>query len=676
MGQRGWAIAVAFLLFVWSLAGAIAEAEAKKGQLSVELDIPDYIPDAQSLRHPEKFFSGDRIEITGDLSKGKVKEVSLRGLQTGVQNTLNVGLATSSFLRTQIPSDVPSDDYELNVVVGSNLYKTQLKITGVSPEELGAMEMGGGGGDVEEKPLPSAVLYTSRIDCGFCYWESVLAGNPANPQQLVFTNGHSPGWISRDGGKTWTNLIVEDFRGFGDPDVTVTADGRVFISGQVEVPVPPDWSKERYNVVWVGLLMRGNTNENVLSKGFFLTPPLKEGPPFDNSIVDYSKSAFDETSGRLFITSESVFLEDQGFVDKALFISTDGGKSFTVHPIKLKYPYDSPLFSLEVNSKGQLMALAVDRGYDAGVPEEDKVELLRFAQSGNSFEGFRGPQMLLPFQGQAYVSNTSEEIWLVFTGPVMAIDRSQLHPGRIYLAWADPKAFVVEETGRHFGKGKDYDIFLSYSDDDGKTWTMPEKVNDDTTSGDQVFPNLKVDNDGVVHLAFIDKREAPGATQYDIYYAKITDGSVSRNIKVNPSHIPHHPRARREPGDYMDLLVAYPSVVYISYPCPGLRLTNDPQGICFSALDPKRVPMKGEFIRGDSNQDERVDLSDAITILDMLYNKDGSFECADASDLNDDGALDLSDAVYLLRWLFNDGAKPKLPFPSIGQDPTVDSLAC
>lgn len=84
------------------------------------------------------------------------------------------------------------------------------------------------------------------------------------------------------------------------------------------------------------------------------------------------------------------------------------------------------------------------------------------------------------------------------------------------------------------------------------------------------------------------------------------------------------------------------------------------------------------FLRGDSNADGGVDISDAITSLNYLF-RGGVFpSCVAALDANDDGGVDIADAIYLLGWLFRGGPAPPAPGPGAGctTDPTPDTLGC
>jgi hypothetical protein len=82
------------------------------------------------------------------------------------------------------------------------------------------------------------------------------------------------------------------------------------------------------------------------------------------------------------------------------------------------------------------------------------------------------------------------------------------------------------------------------------------------------------------------------------------------------------------------------------------------------------------FIRGDSNRDGTLDLSDAVNTLGFLFLGDSTLECEDAGDSNDDGAVDIADALHTLGYLFACDSPPPSPFPEPATDPTPDAFAC
>jgi len=82
-----------------------------------------------------------------------------------------------------------------------------------------------------------------------------------------------------------------------------------------------------------------------------------------------------------------------------------------------------------------------------------------------------------------------------------------------------------------------------------------------------------------------------------------------------------------------------------------------------------------EFIRGDGNNDDRVDISDAIYCLNYVFARGDKPSCLAAADTDDNGEIELTDAIALLGYLFQGSSQPPPPFPVAGPDPTPD-LGC
>jgi hypothetical protein len=106
-----------------------------------------------------------------------------------------------------------------------------------------------------------------------------------------------------------------------------------------------------------------------------------------------------------------------------------------------------------------------------------------------------------------------------------------------------------------------------------------------------------------------------------------------------------------------------------------------------------------QFFRGDCNFSRMgsmaVDIADAAAVVSFLF-LPGTWKfqppCLDACDCNDDGRIDLADAVCILQYLFQFGRFPPAPGPGIemtqdpnpnmvrpsppGTDPTADKLDC
>jgi hypothetical protein len=83
----------------------------------------------------------------------------------------------------------------------------------------------------------------------------------------------------------------------------------------------------------------------------------------------------------------------------------------------------------------------------------------------------------------------------------------------------------------------------------------------------------------------------------------------------------------------------------------------------------------GYFVRGDSNRDGAVNITDPVATLNYLFLGNESPRCMDAADANDDGSVEVSDPIATLQFLFG-GAQMLPPPRTAGPDPTPDLLGC
>ena len=82
------------------------------------------------------------------------------------------------------------------------------------------------------------------------------------------------------------------------------------------------------------------------------------------------------------------------------------------------------------------------------------------------------------------------------------------------------------------------------------------------------------------------------------------------------------------------------------------------------------------FRRGRINDDDSLDIADAVAAIEFLFGDGRSPACLDALDVNDDGDGNIADAIYLLNFLFGGGEPPLPPFAAEGEDPTEDDIVC
>ncbi|MBE9468838.1 MAG: T9SS type A sorting domain-containing protein [Bacteroidetes bacterium] len=133
--------------------------------------------------------------------------------------------------------------------------------------------------------------------------------------------------------------------------------------------------------------------------------------------------------------------------------------------------------------------------------------------------------------------------------PITVCDTSNTkYRGTIYICYGDKK----------YGED-DADVWIVKSTDNGDTWSIPKRVNNDGPGKHQFFPWMTVDQvTGYVYVVFYDRRNYQ-YTQTDVYMAVSKDGGKTfSNFKISES--PFTPDAGVFFGDYNNI-TAYNNVV-------------------------------------------------------------------------------------------------------------------
>jgi hypothetical protein len=167
-----------------------------------------------------------------------------------------------------------------------------------------------------------------------------------------------------------------------------------------------------------------------------------------------------------------------------------------------------------VDSSGQLVVLYYDYKSDRrdfefldGPPAEEPFALVvtRSEDGGKTFS-----------VGQEIDSGlVSTRRFLVFLPEFPSLSAGR--DATMYAAWAD-------------GRNGDEDVFIRRSDDGGRTWRQPVRVNDNRRSDktDQFLPRVAVAPDGRVDVLYLDRRNDPAKNiMTDAYLATSTDGGKS-----------------------------------------------------------------------------------------------------------------------------------------------------
>ena len=103
---------------------------------------------------------------------------------------------------------------------------------------------------------------------------------------------------------------------------------------------------------------------------------------------------------------------------------------------------------------------------------------------------------------------------------------------------------------------------------------------------------------------------------------------------------------------------------------------QNPDGMTSQPFPVTVVEAKRNFIRGDSDRNGVVNLTDAIVSLRYLFQGGETPLCLDAADADDDGVINLTDALVIVRLLFQGGTALPAPYPGSGEDATADALDC
>jgi hypothetical protein len=92
------------------------------------------------------------------------------------------------------------------------------------------------------------------------------------------------------------------------------------------------------------------------------------------------------------------------------------------------------------------------------------------------------------------------------------------HRGTIYVNWSDQRNGTT-----------DTDIWLVQSQDEGKTWSVPKRVNSDAPGKQNFMSWMSIDQtNGDLYIVYYDRRNrAAGSDTTDVYLARSTDGGQS-----------------------------------------------------------------------------------------------------------------------------------------------------
>jgi Neuraminidase (sialidase) len=338
------------------------------------------------------------------------------------------------------------------------------------------------------------------------FTEPAIAVNPTNPQQIVGVfqdNVHAS--YSTDSGHAWQaaeNVEPKNYRVSGDVSVAFDNQGRAFVC-YIAFDKLGSFNYWAHGATRNGIFVRRSLDGGKTWEAEH-TPVAEQssspGIPFEDKpyiVADNSKSRY---AGNLYIGWTRWTLADSQMV---LSRSADDGKTWS-QPIEIDAHPGLPRddngavegFDGVVGPDGKLYAIW---------SQDNEIMLTISRDGGKTFSRAR------PIIHTAPIMFAIQTLERANGFPQIAIDpRSR----RLYITWSDYR-------------NGDIDIFLSASNDGGKRWSAPMRVNNDPVhnGAEQFFQWLAVDpTDGSVNVIFYDRRGDPRNRKQVVVLARSNDG--------------------------------------------------------------------------------------------------------------------------------------------------------
>lgn len=358
------------------------------------------------------------------------------------------------------------------------------------------------------------------------HWETRIAADPAHNGDLLacsFIDStkddkfHTIVYRSDDGGRNWQPTLETGGADYiGDPDCIFGLDGMAFFA-----TLPLHWEADLPHETRVYRSLDDGKNwEKPLSLPF----------------IDREYLAIDRTAGP---HHGQIYMQGNRFrptVDGdertvfSLFRSTDQGVTFK-EPVELLSDAEHMPFgngSSEVISDGTYIAIFPewdDRHKIGEVPASPKpVGNIKIVRSSDGGEKFEKADVVAPWY-ECFNPMTSGL-------PMLAADHSDgPFKDRLYAVWGDAK------SGR-------CDVRFSYSSDKGRTWSPSIVINDAPDPGDpehssnQSMPVIAVNKDGVIGVAWYDRRDTRDDLGWHERFSASLDGGETFLPSVRVSTTP------------------------------------------------------------------------------------------------------------------------------------------
>lgn len=325
---------------------------------------------------------------------------------------------------------------------------------------------------------PDSVVVVTADTPDRSFVEPSLAVDPDDPDNLVIA---SIGFIreqvptvavhtSRDRGRSWSRTPLETPPGRAvDPWLAFGRDGRLYLAVLTPVRVTDQ-------VEPMGILVY-RSEDGGATWAPASQVPFGRGSSFDHPTLAVAPASESPWPRPVYAFASQSF--GGGVFPVSLARSADGARSFDDPVSILPNDFNNQNGNLVVMADGTVVATFFEIGKGGKKLDHPRLWSVRSTDTGRSFEN------------PVLVSESFNLSW-----PVLAIDRSAgPRSARLYAVWA--------------GLEDDPTVHLAASDDAGLTWSRPRRVDPRPSGAEQKRPNVAVDAEGRVVVAWFERRSPP-----------------------------------------------------------------------------------------------------------------------------------------------------------------------
>lgn len=368
---------------------------------------------------------------------------------------------------------------------------------------------------------------------GFPPCEPTICIDPTNKQHILAGAVLDYVYESFDGGKTWKNDKLKSTYGvYGDPVIRIDNKGKAYYA-HLSNPKGAAYASEEFLDRIV--VQSKVANSNTWTDGSF--PPADRKKDHDKHW--YSFDPQDQTILMSWTEFDKYGSKEKSDKSRILFSkSSDGGNTWT-NALDI-CAFEGDCIDDDFTTEGAVPTVDEQGNYHVVWSFNENIYINTSQDKGKTWLKEERLIQTQPIGWSYDIPGISRCNGM----PFIDVDRSKKskHYGRIFVNWSD------QRNGTN-----DTDVWISYSDDYGKTWANPVRVNDDKTKTHQFMSSMDVDpKTGYVYVLFYDRR-AYKDNNTDVTLAVSQNGGVSfENFPLSTS--PFLPKVNGVFfGDYTDI---------------------------------------------------------------------------------------------------------------------------